>query len=144
LSDASGAIVVIVTVFNIGDRTDYYIDPESATFTGDGDWVDAQSTPQLFELMARTAISEGLELGYSTCNSDCGLLNPTTRVYAPACVKRTGTGLETKFSSCTLNLFSMREYTVCCPSGIEAPVTDLVFKTVGGLCVGESCESTCP
>jgi hypothetical protein len=143
-SDAVGSISVIITVFNIGGHTDYYIDPNAVTFTGDGAWVDSRSTGQIFDLISQTALSQGLALGYATCESNCGLVNLTTRVYAPACVKRSGQGLDTHFDPCSLSAFSLREYVVCCPNGIEAPVTDLVFKLNGGLCFGENCHATCP
>jgi len=132
-----------IAIWRTGGKTDYFIDPDSITFTGNGGWVDDQSTAQLFELMSQMAISQGLALGYATCSPDCGS-NLTTRVYAPACVKRTGQGLDTRFSSCELDAFSMREYLVCCPNGIEAPVTQLVFKLNGGLCPGDGCSATCP
>jgi hypothetical protein len=144
LSDGVGSISgVIITIFNIGGRTDYFLDPDSLTFTGDGAWVDDHSTPQLFELMSKLALSQGLELGYSTCEANCGSATPTTRVYAPSCVKRSGQGVDTRFEACELGLYSYREYTVCCPNGIEAPLTELIFKLPGDPCLGENCDATC-
>ena len=138
-------ITMTVVVFNIGGRTDYYLDPSGMTFNGNCDWVNGKSTGEIFELASKMAISQGLELGYATCQSECGLVNNTTRVYAPACVKRTGEGSATHFEACSLSAYSMREYVVCCPNGIEAPLTDLIFKLNGGLCLLENgCEATCP
>jgi len=144
-SNEATGVSLGISIWRVSGRTDYYIDPDSITFNGDDAWVDAQSTGQLFDLMAHTAISQGLAQGFATCSSECGLVNLTTRVYAPACVRREGHGSATTFKSCGLSAFSMREYLVCCPNGIEAPLADLVFKINGGLCLDDNyCEATCP
>lgn len=146
LGDGS-AYTIIVSIFRSEGRIDYVPNIESLVFTGEDAWVDSKTTPMLFEMISKTAISQGLELGYTGCPASCSDVTMITRVIHPSCVKRLGLGIATTFVNCLPGSVAIREYLVCCPNGIEAPVVQQVFVDCGS-CIpgedGELCQRTCP
>jgi len=134
-----------VTIFRSENRIDYVPNIESIAFTSDDAWVDSKTTPQLFEMISKSALSQGLELGYAPCPASCSDLTMISRVIHPSCVKRLGHGIETSFVNCLPGSVAIREYLVCCPNGIEAPVMQQVYVESGSCVVeDELCERTCP
>lgn len=135
----------IITVFRTEGRIDYCIDAESIQIIGEGGWVDGIATKLLFDLIARTAILQGITEGYSVCPSTCSQ-TPASRVYTDACIKRTGNGSSTRFTRCDPNstAASMREYSVCCPLGLPVPVITMLRSTGIPCDQGGNCESTSP
>ncbi len=145
LSDDLRNIAGNIAVFRSEGRIDYCIDAESIQVIGEGGWLDGVATKLLFDLIARTAILQGITEGYSVCPSACSQ-SAASRVYADACVKRSGNGSSTKLTRCDPNstASSMREYSVCCPLGLPVPVITMLRSTGVPCDQGGNCESTNP
>ena len=147
VSDATGCINGNVAVFRSEGRIDYCVDIESVKFLGDGGLLDAMSTKLLFDLVARTAILQGLADGVAACSSNCtqGEIS-LSRVYTAACVTRSGSGSGTSFKPCEsqASAVCMREYSVCCPLGLPLPLITMI-RSAGVPCGSDgTCESACP
>lgn len=127
-------------------QTNYYINPSSIRFTGDGAIIDALTTLQVFDLIATATVSQGISLGATPCPSSCGTPSYAT-VVQPSCVNRTGTGTSTSFGSCPSPGCCIRTYSVCCPNGQGSPVVTLISSQssgCSGMGAGGNCSSTCP
>lgn len=129
-----------------GGQTNYYINPASISFSGDGTAVDAMTTLQVFDLIATATVSQGISLGATPCPSSCGTPSYAT-VVQPSCVNRTGSGTSTSFGSCPSPGCCIRTYSVCCPNGQGSPVVTLISSQSSGcsaMGAGGNCSSTCP
>ncbi len=144
--EVEGTIWNTVAIFRSEGRIDYYVNVDSIAFTGDCAWLDGTGTVLLFDLLCRTVILQGMAEGHTPCPHNCNdAYSSLSRVYVAACVQREGTGAGTKFSRCTANDYSMREYLTCCPVGIEVPQVQVIRSTGGGCSSGSLpplCEST--
>jgi hypothetical protein len=120
-------------------HVDIAVDAGSIHFTGDGWKVDAMSTLQIFDMIGEASIRAGITAGHIQCSDSCTILH----VLLPACVERLGSGLATHFASCGPEC-CIREYSVCCPPGIE-PVITLLSAISPGCppASSEECEPTC-
>lgn len=138
------AIWEFLSTRNSSGQISYVIDATSIYFTGDGSVVDGMSTIQVFDMIAKATVGQGIALGYTACPTSCNSPVYVT-VRQPACVTRTGSGLSTHFAQCQLTGCCVRQYSVCCPNGQSTPVITLVSSTSpncqGG---GPYCETTCP
>lgn len=126
-------------------QINYSIVPNSFHFEGDPAVIDAMGTRELFRMAEQAAIAQGVMAGYTQCGPDCKAV--TVKVCQTACVRRIGTGLETRFEPCDPNACCTRTYQVCCPDGSGAPVTRLL-SVEGAKCgatggAGADCESIC-
>ena len=134
---------VIVSRTSSGSMV-YTIDASSIYFTGDGTSINGMSTLQIFDILARATVAQGIAQGYTTCPTTC---NPPAYVTVrqPACVTRTGSALTTHFTPCVNPGCCIRDYSVCCPSGQSMPVVTLVSSTSPDCqSGGPNCETTCP
>jgi hypothetical protein len=120
---------------------DYIIDASSITYVGSCGSLGL-TTADIFSLLSQAAVYQGIQLGYSSCPTDCSTQTPT-RVFAALCVRRTGSGTSTHFEPCDMSSFCYREYTICCVNGTpqvtEVPRTG---DSCGALTSG-ACETTC-
>ncbi len=129
-----------------GGQVNYYINPSSIVFSGDGSVVNAMTTVQVFDLIATATVSQGISLGATPCPSSCGTPSYAT-VVQPSCVNRTGSGTSTSFGSCPSPGCCIRTYSVCCPNGQGSPVVTLISSQSSGcsaMGAGGNCSSTCP
>ncbi len=143
-ANSSAVVVFDVTTFrSASGQIGYSVDPKTIRFSGDGAAVDGSTTLQIFDLIAKSAVSKGLALGYPACPIPCEAPAVVT-VGFPSCVTRIGAGLGTTFDTCGTGCCT-RYYTVCCPTGVLSPsITLLRVDTkpcAGGL---PECEPTCP
>jgi hypothetical protein len=129
----------IVFVQISGGHIDIAVDASSIHFSGDGWKVDAMSTLQIFDMIGEASIRAGITAGHIQCSDSCTI----THILLPACVARLGTGLETHFAPCGPQC-CIREYSVCCPPGID-PVITLLSASSPGCSPASSgeCEPTC-
>lgn len=146
-SGNQGAIIwELIATRTSGGHTNYYINPATITFNGDGALVDALTTVQVFDLIATATVSQGIALGATPCPSSCGTPSYAT-VVQPSCVNRTGSGTSTSFGSCPSPGCCIRTYSVCCPNGQGSPVVTLISSQSSGcsaMGAGGNCSSTCP
>ena len=68
------------------------------------DVVDGLTTDVIFDLIVRTAVEQGKNLGYATSG--------TVSVVNDACVIRSGFGIDTRFKPCTSTSYQTRYFTV--------------------------------
>jgi len=137
----------IITLWSVGGGTDYVLDPDSLTFSGDGTWLNQNSAVTLFDLLAKAAVAQGVVLGYTPCAVSCNPGSVTVHAYTPSCVRRVGTGISTLIVAQDPSVLCMREFMVCCPTGVTAPqVTPMLHEgtTCSGGVNGYSYEPTCP
>lgn len=122
---------------SINGHVSYQIDISTIQFRGDGSVVNSISTADLFKAMGKAAVLKGVQAGRTPCGACTA---PSyTEVRQPACVFRSGSGLQTQFSICAPGC-SERVYSVCCPS---PGITDvqLVSASSSG-CNSSQCDST--
>jgi|GEM_PF-2847135 len=133
----------MICVWSVSGNNEYTLDPDSLSFTGEGPWDTENSIVELYDLLAKAAVAEGIALGYTPCSSNCiGTGVPIVRVYQPSCVQRTGTGSATRLIPQDPAVLCNREYVVCCPNGIATPtITPILHEGVG--CSGAGYEPTC-
>lgn len=143
---SNGQITLDICIWRTATGITYSIPLNSIRFSGDGSAIDSMSTATLFDLMAQAAIGQGFAEGYSTCPQVCG--SGFVHVVLPACVRRLGKGLDTKFESCVPGACCDRTYSLCCPNGGTAPYVELVGASgadcpAGDAANGGTCESLC-
>jgi hypothetical protein len=115
---------------------DLILDPSSIQFSGPCCEVDLMSTSEIFALVSRQGLAQGILQGTVPCPASCSV--PTlARIYTAACVQRTGNCQTTAFASCGEEL-AWREYSYCCNDGLPL-ITEL--GSFGGACAAP-CEST--
>jgi hypothetical protein len=114
-------IAITIIVFVNDNRTDLAVNLESITFNTTDEWVNQTSTQTIFSMIADAALTKALADGHIICPANCSQVSQMTRVIFPSCVQRTGSGVDTRFSSCIPNAITYRDYTVCCPNGIGTP-----------------------
>ncbi len=142
----TGVATFEIMVYRTGDGpVQYSILPNSFRFAGDPVAIDGMGTREIFRMAEQAAIAQGILAGYTVCTQDCQAV--TVRVCQTACVRRIGSGIDTRFEPCDPNACCIRTYQVCCPDGAGAPVTHLLSvegaQCAGGVGGGGECESVC-
>lgn len=143
---SNGQITLDICIWRTETGITYSIPLNSIRFSGEGSAIDSMPTATLFDLLAQAAIGQGLAAGYSTCPRVCG--TGFVHVVLPACVRRSGKGLDTKFESCVPDACCDRTYSICCPDGGTTPYIELVGAAgadcpAGDAANGGTCESLC-
>ncbi len=143
---SNGQITLDICIWRTQTGITYSIPLNSIRFSGDGSAIDSMPTATLFDLMAQAAIGQGFAEGFTTCPPVCG--GTFVHVVLPACVRRLGKGLDTKFESCVPDACCDRTYSLCCPNGGTAPYVELVGAAgadcpAGDAANGGDCESLC-
>jgi hypothetical protein len=126
---------------------DYVFDPSTITFSGtDCSQIDKISTIDMFDMISRAIVQQGVQMGMTPCSADCSSPDIVTRVYSSSCVKRSGTGCGTKFTCCSSKTYCERAFAVCCPNGIGNPTISMVSVESTGCdpTAGPHCEPLCP
>jgi hypothetical protein len=137
----------IITLWSVSGGTDYTLDPDSLTFSGDGGWLEQNSAATLFDLLAKAAVAQSVALGYTPCTLSCTPGGTNVHAYTPSCVVRVGSSIDTRFVAQSPSVLCMREYMVCCPSGVTTPqVTPVLHEgtVCSGAANGSNYEPTCP
>lgn len=139
-TESSGQTMFLVGGFRTASGTvSYQIMSDSIHFTGtDPTLIDLIPTQMLYAALANEAVAQGTLLGYTSA-PNCSA-PATVRVYADACVSRTGVGLLTHFSPCD-GLYSTWQFDVCMPQTTGAPQITFDGAWRLGDCYG-SCEPT--
>jgi|GEM_PF-7021662 len=116
---------------------------ESIEFASSSDSNAINELPvwKLFDSLSMAAMRIGVAKGYFQCGSVC----PGTdsfEIRQAACVKREGSGIETRFVPCEGYGCSGRRFSACCPS--SGTPTILPVGADPGMCNSDTCKATCP
>lgn len=123
-------------------NTDYGVDVSSIRVaSGDGTALDGVSTLQLFDMIAQSAVSTGISLGFALCHPVCTDA-ANSSVFSSACVTRTGSGLSTRFTPLDGSGNCVRSFSVCCPVGPATPSIRLLSSDSPG-CAAVGGQSSC-
>jgi len=132
---------LVTTDRSASGRINYSISAPSITFSGDCSIVDGMSTVQIFDMLAKATVSQGLATGDLSCPAAC-TAPLITKVMTVGCVARTGSDSTTHFVPCVPGGCCVRTYSICCPNGNGSPVITLTGSQSSG-CTGSNCMSTC-
>jgi hypothetical protein len=108
----STIIFEVIFMRTSGGRVDYVINPLSIGCSGDG--VDEVGTGTIFSAISATAVSVGIEAGYTQCASGSG---SQATVWNNSCIQRVGSGNSTHFVIVNPDLYSTRDYSYVCGNG---------------------------
>ncbi len=143
LGGEGNAIVNVTVCVWRNEKGEFHLfqDLNSLAVTDSSMLVDTMSTPTLVAVTARSAIAQGIQLGFITCTGSCGTPN-TAVVWQSQCVMRSGSGSSTHLTPCPGSGNCSRNYTFCCPTTPTMPSIVQVPSPLPAPCTG-ACQSTC-
>ncbi len=131
---------VVVTRTSNGEII-HKINTESIMFAGSAALVNETSTVALFDALSSSTVRQAAMVGFPSCPASC-TAPAMVRVEVPACVTRSGSGLETRFMSCGVQECSWRMFSLCCPNGSAQPNVNFIDRSRATQC-GATCENSC-
>lgn len=140
-SGAYDAIFVIGGYRTQNGKIEYQIISDSIRLVGDDGLIDNTPTHVVYSIIAKEAMMLGIVRGWTPA-PDCA--TPWyANVYSEPCVRRMGTGAQTRFVPCDRVNYSTWKYSVCRNPGDTMPTINRIPFFNPFVCDG-FCEPTCP
>jgi len=119
-----------IFIFRSGNgQVEYGLNVTSIKLDDPDHLADGISTPDLFNILGREAVRQGVARGYTPISNTCsGTVQGT--VSAEYYVTRVGSGSDTRFTPYNTQTKAYRGYSVCMESGSVSPTVSLVTTAV--------------